>query len=475
MPPWQRQAATALTNHEDLDPAASTRSGGDKPKAGGKMSTETRRHVDPPERAGSGLGALARAGRLREARTRLLARAPYGFVAALSAYFIARVMVSSGAAFATVAILALAAGAAWWGNRHRALALGCASTAAACMFANILVPQLGHDRGLPLALAAGYAPAYWALDLAALLGAWMIRRHRGNRGVTVLAADAAITAASLLSGYSENAAAAAGFAAMLGVLALRGGAGSALRYRRARLRSGITARAAAPLLRAPTADLDQARRAEAFDPANLARGIDSERRTAAVLDTLDPGEWYVMHSRRLPRTNADLDHLVVGPPGVVMVDTKDWNAVITARTERPSPEADAYQVYALNGSAERLSERLAASAFEASRVAWALRKANQEVHVVIAFTSRTRLPSEHTVVELLDVWDESQRRHWNATLHLTRADAVADVLRQLPAASAPRPGFFRRRLQRRSIPGPERDRLYIQDLAAAADHVFPRA
>ena len=54
---------------------------------------------------------------------------------------------------------------------------------------------------------------------------------------------------------------------------------------------------------------------------NLTRGIETEQATAAELGKLD-SRWFVFHSRSLPGTVADVDHVVVGPPGVILIDSK---------------------------------------------------------------------------------------------------------------------------------------------------------
>jgi len=56
-----------------------------------------------------------------------------------------------------------------------------------------------------------------------------------------------------------------------------------------------------------------------------AAGAEGERRTAAALLAL-PTPWRVLHDVRWPgRPRANLDHVVVGPGGVVVVDSKSWS------------------------------------------------------------------------------------------------------------------------------------------------------
>lgn len=62
------------------------------------------------------------------------------------------------------------------------------------------------------------------------------------------------------------------------------------------------------------------------------RGAEGERRTALVLSTLPSGEWTVLHDMPWPgRPRANIDHVVIGPPGVFVIDSKNWTGSITAK------------------------------------------------------------------------------------------------------------------------------------------------
>jgi Nuclease-related domain len=64
------------------------------------------------------------------------------------------------------------------------------------------------------------------------------------------------------------------------------------------------------------------------------RGAAGERATAAVLAELTARRWAVLHDRRVPGSRANLDHLVIGPSGVWLLDTKTTRAVVRARWRR---------------------------------------------------------------------------------------------------------------------------------------------
>ena len=54
------------------------------------------------------------------------------------------------------------------------------------------------------------------------------------------------------------------------------------------------------------------------------RGAAGERRTARLLGPLERRGWAVLHDLAIPGTQANIDHLVIGPGGVVVIDTKQY-------------------------------------------------------------------------------------------------------------------------------------------------------
>ncbi|MEV6682176.1 nuclease-related domain-containing protein [Streptomyces erythrochromogenes] len=60
--------------------------------------------------------------------------------------------------------------------------------------------------------------------------------------------------------------------------------------------------------------------------SSWAKGAAGERRTARILVPLvffGAGRWAVLHDRAIPRSSANLDTMVAGPPGMVLVDSKN--------------------------------------------------------------------------------------------------------------------------------------------------------
>jgi Nuclease-related domain len=54
------------------------------------------------------------------------------------------------------------------------------------------------------------------------------------------------------------------------------------------------------------------------------RGAAGERRTARLLEALERQGWAVLHDLAIPSSRANLDHLVIGPGGVFVIDSKHY-------------------------------------------------------------------------------------------------------------------------------------------------------
>jgi hypothetical protein len=65
-----------------------------------------------------------------------------------------------------------------------------------------------------------------------------------------------------------------------------------------------------------------------FRPSEQARswqrGAQRERRTARLLDRLTRDGYVVFHDLAVPESPANVDHLVIGPTGVFVIDSKQW-------------------------------------------------------------------------------------------------------------------------------------------------------
>jgi nuclease-like protein len=58
------------------------------------------------------------------------------------------------------------------------------------------------------------------------------------------------------------------------------------------------------------------------------RGAQGERRTARLLDRLTGDGYVVFHDLAVPGSLANVDHLVIGPSGVFVIDSKQWTGSV---------------------------------------------------------------------------------------------------------------------------------------------------
>jgi nuclease-like protein len=74
-----------------------------------------------------------------------------------------------------------------------------------------------------------------------------------------------------------------------------------------------------------------------FRPSEQARswrrGAHGERRTARLLDWLTRDGHMVFHDLAVPGSDANVDHLVIGPTGVFVIDSKQWTGQVHQTTD----------------------------------------------------------------------------------------------------------------------------------------------
>jgi hypothetical protein len=99
--------------------------------------------------------------------------------------------------------------------------------------------------------------------------------------------------------------------------------------------AGTLAHGAGPRLAGPAAALAaglvgwRLRFRVTAETAAWRRGARGERRTARALGKLVRQGWTVLHDVAVPGSRANGDHLLIGPPGVFLVDSKAWHGCIT--------------------------------------------------------------------------------------------------------------------------------------------------
>ncbi|MEV7541345.1 hypothetical protein [Streptomyces sp. NPDC089915] len=135
------------------------------------------------------------------------------------------VLASAGMAeFITVCAVLALGGVLWLLRRRGQLLLALGSTVVTAGMTGYLAAAGDIARGSAGGLLSGQAVfGYWALGGMALLGAWMLKRPRGRRGVTVVLADVLLIGASGVGMLAPAFGVPLGFLCVVGVLAVRSG------------------------------------------------------------------------------------------------------------------------------------------------------------------------------------------------------------------------------------------------------------
>jgi len=151
------------------------------------------------------------------------------------------------------------------------------------------------------------------------------------------------------------------------------------------------------------------------------RGSAGERRTARRLAALERHGWAVLHDLALPGSQANLDHLVIGPGGVFVIDSKQYRGHL---------QLDASG--RLGHSRDPLATALGAVSFEADRAAQVLTDPDVVVVPIVAVHG-ARVPWGKVVVQGVPVVPAgrlpSMLRHLPAVLGPERVAVLANQAR----------------------------------------------
>lgn len=91
--------------------------------------------------------------------------------------------------------------------------------------------------------------------------------------------------------------------------------------------AGTSALEVAEQLRRASERLERKARRAARAAENFASGAAGERAVAAALAPLERAGWIACHDLSSPG-GGNIDHIVVGPPGVIVLDAKNWNGEV---------------------------------------------------------------------------------------------------------------------------------------------------
>jgi Nuclease-related domain len=189
-------------------------------------------------------------------------------------------------------------------------------------------------------------------------------------------------------------------AATLGTGAGGGGLGSLLAPRLGLILGGLAAVAAGWGLRFRPS----------LDARAWRRGAAGERHTARLLSPLERHGWAVLHDLAVPRSQANIDHLVIGPGGVFVIDSKQYRGRLQL-----DPSGKLWH------GRSPLAATLQAVSFEADRAAQVLPDPGMAVVPIVAVHG-AQVPWGKVVVEGVPV---------------VTARRLPSMLRQLPAVLGP--------------------------------------
>jgi hypothetical protein len=140
------------------------------------------------------------------------------------------------------------------------------------------------------------------------------------------------------------------------------------------------------------------------------RGAAGERRTARLLGPLERQGWVVLHDLAVPGSRANIDHLVIGPGGVFVIDSKQYRGRLQF-----DPSVRLWH------GRYPLAPSLQAVSFEADQAAQVLPDPGVTVVPIVAVHG-AQVPWGKVVVEGVPV---------------VRAGRLPSMLRQLPAVLGP--------------------------------------
>jgi hypothetical protein len=169
-------------------------------------------------------------------------------------------------------------------------------------------------------------------------------------------------------------------------------------------------------------DMAEKKRAKAAkllrEADNYERGANGERVTAQVMETLGPS-YTAFHDLRIPQSTANIDHVVVGPSGIFVVDSKNYRGRIT------------YNKQTLWSDQRPLTRKLASLHFEADYVQ---RLLGRPVVTIMSFVDGN-LPKGSMVVDGVHViaLNQLQRTIVSMPDVLSPAD-ILEALEKLKAA-----------------------------------------
>jgi hypothetical protein len=156
----------------------------------------------------------------------------------------------------------------------------------------------------------------------------------------------------------------------------------------------------------------------------------AERRTEAQLRKLERRGYRTLHARAIPDSEAQIDHLVVGPTGVYAVDSEKWDRRLPIRVQSGKK--------LFHGPFDQKA-RLTEAKWEASRAGELISKSfGREVAVVPSLAIYgPPVPWKIMTIRGVDVYQGDRARRWITKRERALTDAEIDRIYEIAARELP--------------------------------------
>ncbi|WP_328815200.1 nuclease-related domain-containing protein [Nonomuraea cypriaca] len=156
----------------------------------------------------------------------------------------------------------------------------------------------------------------------------------------------------------------------------------------------------------------------------------AERRTEAQLRRLERSGYRTLHARAIPGTEAQIDHLVVGPTGVYAVDSEKWDKRLPVRVQMGKK--------LFHGPFD-MKARISEAKLEASQASELITKSfGREVAVVPSLAIYgPPVPWKVMTIRGVDVYQGDRARRWITKRERALTDGEIDRLYDIAAQVLP--------------------------------------
>ncbi|WP_245740907.1 nuclease-related domain-containing protein [Nonomuraea maritima] len=156
----------------------------------------------------------------------------------------------------------------------------------------------------------------------------------------------------------------------------------------------------------------------------------AERRTEAQLRSLERNGYRTLHARAIPGSEAQIDHLVVGPTGVYAVDSEKWDRRLPVRVQMGK------KLY--HGPFD-MKTRLTEAMWEATQASELISKAfGREISVVPSLAIYgPAVPWKIMTIRGVDVYQGDRARKWITKRERALTDSEINQLYEISAQVLP--------------------------------------